>query len=546
MKKLILSTSIISASIAMFGCSGSSHTDKWEEIKSSNEYQSSEKFNEHKNLFIPKEDTSDHVKDEYYVGYTTLDIVKKNRDNLPKDFYNITSVYSDQKIKYKDIPSIIYKDFGIVVEYINQKSSDENKKSVDPLTTDTETTTDTNIATNLNSLFETTTPSVDNPEEDMLEYKYSGDLKGLFDYITVSMDKKWEYDNETEKVYIYKYKTEKFELLQGKEEIQKSTAVTTATSGSSSDSGSGSSGTTQSIQFSSELNFWDDMQKNIENMLSEDAVSSFDPTQGTIIVTDSDFVLSKVRKYVEQLNSVASKQIVIDVQILNVKMNDSSNYGLNVNALNQSISSSIFGSSVTAGFDFANTSQNIGNTISLNNNKTGMNTLFHALNEFSTFKIANSINAITMNNKPVPIQVTTDTTYISSVSTETNTDNSSVSTETVNNDTVKEGITMTVTPKIFDQNVVLEYSMNLSVLDDLVSNGTNSVQTPIISSKNFTQRILAKNGQPIIVASFDSSNKTAGSKSPFKGNLWFLGGSEATSDKQEKILIIVTPYIVGN
>jgi type IVB pilus formation R64 PilN family outer membrane protein len=540
MKNLAISISLLSA-LTLSGCSGSSHSDKWEEIKSETTQATSSELAKTKMLMLPKEGNHDHVKDEFFIGYTALDIVKRNRNNLPKEFYQNISVFSKEGIKEDKIPEMIYKDFGIIVDFVKQKDSSSNEEdSLGEETTQLDLEIDSSAPSGLDifgmdSLVET-------EEEELIEYDFNGDLKGLLDYITIAIDKKWEYDSESQKVYFYKYRTEIFDLLQAKESITKSTTITTESSSSGAGDG-GTSGNSQTIQFSSELNSWDDMQNNIENMLSEDASSSFDPTEGTVIVTDSDYVLSGIRKYVHKINEDASKQVLLDMRIINVKVKDEANFGMNWSAVNQAVSSSLLGGNITSSFSLGSTAR-ASNFLQLDNSSTGMGALFSALNEFSNFKVSNNLNATTMNNKPVPMQVVTEVTYFQSVTSETTEQGTERLVPTIA--TVKEGITVTVTPKIHDQNVVLDYSMNLSVIDEIKEVGNLGAQTPVISLKNFTQRVIAKNGEPLIVAAFDKVNKNGGSSSPFSGDLWFLGGSEKTSEEKETVLIVITPYIVSN
>jgi type IVB pilus formation R64 PilN family outer membrane protein len=538
MKNLAISISLLSV-LTLTGCSGSSHSDKWEEIKGETTQATSVELAKTKRLMLPKAESHDHVKDEFFIGYTALDIVKRNRNNLPKEFYQNISVFSKEGIKEDKIPEMIYKDFGIIVEFVKQKDGSVEEDSslleeTPPLDLDVPAPAGLDIF-GLSS-------SSEEEEEELIEYDFNGDLKGLLDYITIAIDKKWEYDSESQKVYFYKYRTEIFELLQAKESITKSTTITTESSSSGAGDG-GTSGNSQTIQFSSELNSWDDMQNNIENMLSEDASSSFDPTEGTIIVTDSDYVLSGIRKYVDKINEDSSKQVLIDMRIINVKVKDEANFGMNWSAVNQAVSSSLLGGNLTSAFSLGSTAKS-SNFLQLDNSATGMGALFSALNEFSNFKVSNNLNATTMNNKPVPMQVVTEVTYFQSVTSETTEQGTERLVPTIA--TVKEGITVTVTPKIHDQNVVLDYSMNLSVIDEIKEVGNLGAQTPVISLKNFTQRVIAKNGEPLIVAAFDKVNKSGGTSSPFAGDLWFLGGSEKTSEEKETVLIVITPYIVSN
>lgn len=541
MKNLLVTMSILSVAI-LSGCSGTTHSDKWDEIKNSTEYATSEHLESTKSIMVPKEESSDHVKDDFYIGHTALDIVKRNRNNLPKEFYQNISVFSNTGVQEDKIPEIIYKDFGIIVEFVKQKGGNSSDVETSSLEDGLNMEGSEEESPLIDLFGDNSSEATTEDNSNLLEYDYNGDLKGLLDYVTVAMDQKWEYDSESQKVYFYKYRTEIFELLQQKESIVKSTNISTGSAGSGAGDG-GTSGNTQSIQFSSQLNSWDDMQKNIENMLSEDATSSFDPTEGTIIVTDSDYVLSGIRKYVDKINEYSSKQVLIDMRIINVKIKDNSNFGMNWSAVNQAVSSSILGGNITGAFNIGNTAGG-SNFLKLDNTSTGMGALFSALNKFSNFKVSNNLNATTMNNKPVPMQVVTEVSYVESVTSETTEQGTERLVPSIA--VIKEGITVTITPKIHDQNVVLDYSMNLSVIDELKSVGSLGAQTPILSTKNFTQRIIAKNGEPLIVASFDKENKSGGAESPFSGDLWFIGGSEQTSKEKETVLIVITPYIVGS
>lgn len=540
MKNLAISISLLSV-LTITGCSGSTHSDKWEEIKSTTTAATSTELSKTKQLMLPKSESSDHVKDEFFIGYTALDIVKRNRNNLPKEFYQNISVFSKEGIKEDKIPEMIYKDFGVIIEFVKQKDG-SSTSSDDTITDQTSELESDAFAPVSLDLFGATDNEDATSTEELIEYNFNGDLKGLLDYVTIAIDQKWEYDSESQKVYFYKYRTEIFELLQAKESITKSTTITTESSSSGAGNG-GTSGNSQTIQFSSELNSWDDMQKNIENMLSEDATSSFDPTEGTVIVTDSDYVLSGIRKYVDKINEDSSKQVLLDMRIINVKVKDESNFGMNWSAVNQAVSSSLLGGNITSAFSLGTTAKST-NYLQLDNVATGMGALFSALNEFSNFKVSNNLNATTMNNKPVPMQVVTEVTYFQSVTSETTEQGTERLVPTIA--TAKEGITVTVTPKIHDQNVILDYSMNLSVIDEIKDVGNLGAQTPIISLKNFTQRVIAKNGEPLIVAAFDKVDKNGGTASPFSGDLWFVGGSEKTSEEKETVLIVITPYIVGN
>ena len=139
-------------------------------------------------------------------------------------------------------------------------------------------------------------------------------------------------------------------------------------------------------------------------------------------------------------------------------------------------------------------------------------------------------------------QITQNADYVASIDRKTNneTGDENVSTEI---DTVKDGVTLTVTPRIIGEEVRLEYSMSLNVNDGLVqAPGVDGVQLPRESNKDFNQSIIASNGQTTVVMAYQKEDSKTSSQGPFSDTLWFLGGNESYSTDKEIVVITATPF----
>ena len=183
------------------------------------------------------------------------------------------------------------------------------------------------------------------------------------------------------------------------------------------------------------------------------------------------------------------------------------------------------------------------NSISFSDNKTSA--MLSLLDELGKATVENNLIAPTLNNMPVPIQLTQNRTYIEQITTEEDSDSGDESTE-VEVATVSEGITMTATPKAFGQNVLLDYSLNLSTIDAIEdAPGDVKVQLPITSTKNFVQKTNLKNGVPRIIATVERNLESSSSTHPLNENLWFAGGSEGVDTKKDILMVVATPYITN-
>lgn len=534
--------------VLLTGCAAT-HTAKWQEQSKHSE----EKTHEYKDLRAQMKPEDDLVSNSsgFYVDKTPIKIVKDKKD-LPQLFYKNIS-YMANNVNFNELSADVFKKSGLQINFVNL-DDDSKAKSENAQPNNSPFDGQNNLPPALQQQLNSQMAQIPLIEEDntspqetdkTISIDYNGDLKGMFDYIAVKKNLKWKWDQSSSKVFFFPLDTETFTVFAIAENINLSSTVTTNVSNKSSGSGGGGSGgggddsssdstNNQSITYDQKQSYWTEVQDTIKGMISGKGKIAFNSVQGKITVTDNDFNLAKVKEYITQLNNDAFKQVTIDINMINLKLNDNRNLGVSLNLLNGRLSLLTGQGASSAANQFTG--------ISYKGSKNSG--LLNILDQFGQTTVEANISVVTSNNIPAPIQVTKNRAYVSQTSIEQSTNTTGGNLQQVETDTISEGITAQLTPKVFGQNIMLNYSMNLSVIDDLQqAPGDSLVQLPLTSTKNFVQRLTLRNGEPKVLAAFERSDGTNSSKHPLAPSLWFLGGNEVLDKTKEIILIVATPYI---
>lgn len=537
MKKTGMAVAV--GSLLMSGCS-STHTEKWNEVNDKN--KSLEKELSFKSeQALPKERPTSRIVDDFYVDTTPMEIIVEDKNTLPSVFHNKILMFGSDPIPLSKIAGDIYNRTGLSIDFVDNEKYDPEAEEAeaDLSSVDTSNTAmqyfNPNEDTNTEEIIVEDEP-VEETEDDIY-IDHNGSLKELLDFIAVKKGLKWRFDQNTNKIFIYKYDTRTYTIMGFGETIEKDSSITTTMESNSGGSDNGDSATSneQSITINSKTEFWSSVKETVNTMISKKGSVSFNDTQGKIIVTDNDFVLSAVEDVVTDLNKDAFREVSLKIEVINLTVNDTRNLSasLDIQGLNDKFNVSFGG-----GIDLNNAPDN---SISFSDGTTSA--MLELLDKVGQVNVENKVVATTLNNMPVPVQLTKNQTYIEQISTEDDGNTGDKTTE-VEVGIVSEGITMTATPKAIGQNVLLDYSLNLSNIDSIdEAPGDVKVQLPITSTKNFVQRSNLKNGVPRIIATVERLTESTSSTHPLNENLWMVGGSEGVETKKDILMVVVTPYI---
>tara|TARA_Y100001960_G_scaffold321323_1_gene395803 strand:- start:34102 stop:35745 length:1644 start_codon:yes stop_codon:yes gene_type:complete len=526
--------------MTLTGCS-STHTEKWNDIDKKAE-EREVIFEDYQQQIIPETKPLSQIVNDFYVDTTPMSIIQEDKTSLPSIFHKKFLIFSEDAMKLTDFAADVYTRTGLSIDFIDNDKKTEEESDQAAL----EATPAPEITPYYNPSQQTEVEEIIYEDEkveeaeDEIYIDHNGTLKQLLDLVTVKKGLKWKYDQDSNKIFVYKYDTKTFLLLGFGEEIEKKNTISTNTKTSNEgDDSSASSTNSQSISINSKTKYWENVKESVNSLVSSKGSVTFNDLQGKIVLTDNDFILSQVESLVDDLNSDAYREVTLKVEIINLTVTDKRNLSasLDIKGINDKLNVA-FGNPLSD--VLGSTTEN---SIAFSDGKTSA--MLQMLDEIGKATVENNLIAPTLNNMPVPIQLTQNRTYIEQITTEEDSDSGDESRE-VEVGTVSEGITMTATPKAVGQNVLLDYSLNLSTIDSIDdAPGDVKIQLPITSTKNFVQKTNLRNGVPRIIATVERNVESAQSTHPLNENLWFLGGSEDVDTKKDILMVVVTPYITN-
>lgn len=377
---------------------------------------------------------------------------------------------------------------------------------------------------------------------DIVSIAYSGSLSGFLDIVAARYGLSWELVDG--KVAIFRNITRTFVMKAVPGNAALSSKVST---GSTNGGAASSSETTLSA---SVLSVWQSIEDGIKAMLTDKGRVVVSPATGTVTVTDAPAAMKSVEAFIEQQNAHLSRQVTVQVQVLSVSLDESDNYGINWDAVWQSLGGNY---NIALGNLLAPAAGSTGLTFSVPDTATGnmaqwkgSSAIISALAKQGKVSVVTSVTAVTLNNQPVPVQVGRQTGYLAS-STTTITDGTSSTSITPG--TVNTGFSLTVLPHIQDaENLFLQYSVDISNLLELrqITSGDSTIQTPDIETRNFMQRIGLKTGETLVLAGFESAQNSALTQGVGDPRFPLLGGGQNGINNKNIIVVLLRPILSAN
>ena len=404
--------------------------------------------------------------------------------------------------------------------------------------------------------------------QESVPVNYSGKLSGLLNYLSNRYGVWWRYKNNV--ITFFTKETRVFTIYALPTETKMS-ADLKGTSMGSSGSSSGGGNTSSSLSTSANLALWDSIEKGVQQVVGQQGSLSFSRVAGTVTVTASPFVMQKVASYIANWNEKLSRQVAISVKVLQVSLDNSDNYGLDLSAV---FNSNNIAASYVSPFLIDTTTQGAGllsmTLLRPSSRWKDSKSVIAAFSSQGKTSLVTSSSVTTLNNKVAPVQITTAQNYVKEVNV-TNYNNSSSNDSEVDmeTDTLNYGFTMEILPRILDHGrLIMLFSMTLSDLLDLetFSSGsrnknsssgssgedtdnnndgeTTTVQLPKMQSRGFMQEIAMKSGSTLVLTGFEQVSNNINSTGVGKAKMGLLGGSSYNQNKRDVMVILVTPEVL--
>lgn len=388
-------------------------------------------------------------------------------------------------------------------------------------------------------------------------------LEGLLNVVTSRLGLSWKRTDGV--ISIFYLDTRAFNVYAIPSTIDMTSVVQSGTTSAAGVSGatgsgggiSGNSGSTQTTSVSNKSSITDDIAKNISAMLTPGVGRMTQPSKdgglgsstGTILVTDTPEVLSRIESYLNGENKNITKQVLLNVKVLSVTLTDKDNLGIDWSLVYKSLSGKY-------GVNLKNTFQadpsSVSGSVSILDTATGSSAayagsslLISALSQQGRVSTVTSPSVTTLNLQPVPVQVARQTSYLASVQT---TSTAQVgSTTSLTPGTVTTGFNMNLLPYVMqDNNLLLQYSINLSSLQRIrqVTSGGNTIEIPEVDNRIFSQKVRLKSGETLVLSGFEQSIDSGNKQGVGNPNNILLGGGLGADNRRDVIVVLITPIVM--
>jgi MSHA biogenesis protein MshL len=338
----------------------------------------------------------------------------------------------------------------------------------------------------------------------------------------------------------------------------------------SSSNSTSTSSKSSSINTSIESDFWSGLQKTIVSIVGNGEGRSVvvDPHAGLVIVRGMPGELRDVGAYLANAQDSLQRQVILEAKIIEVKLSDGFQSGIDWSALSKdgntfigtsgvnstSASSIITANAATAALLPSPTS---GNLFGIGGSSSDFSGFIQLLSMQGDVQVLSSPRISTVNNQKAVIKVGSDEYFVTNVSSSTS--SNSTSTTTTPDVTLTpffSGIALDVTPQISENgDVILHIHPSVSEVVDqikIINVGGQTQQLPLALStvRESDSVVKAKNGQVVVIGGLmqnTSSNSDGGapglSDIPIIGNLF---KQKKRSNIRSELVILLRPIVVNN
>ena len=397
-----------------------------------------------------------------------------------------------------------------------------------------------------------------------IDVAYTGKLSGLLSQIATDLDLLWYYDKSS--IVFYETETRTYTLFALGTDVSYQSSV--------------QSNDGNQVSLESNLNEWDEIENAINSIIntSKNAQFTVSRSLGTITVTASPSILSRVSEYINKQNKRLSQLVTIDVKVLQVSLSNDSAFGLNLAAAVNSASGlnivatpsipqvtgastmnvAVLSNSISAATGathiapdgsiaegaYTNDQINNGSLARL----AGSNALIEALAKQGKVSLVTNVGVTTRNNRVAPVTNTKTTGYIKRFESRNFT---TAETSTVDQDELETGFSIQLLPNILENGkILLLFKMSIRELLQMgtqaikVGEGTVTLQLPEVEERAFMQEVIMESGQMLVVSGFEKQKNDDTRYGLGDADFMALSGSRNTKASREVLVVILTPQVL--
>lgn len=371
---------------------------------------------------------------------------------------------------------------------------------------------------------------------------WQGKLSNLMDQIGDRFDAEWSYSNGSIQIAQQVVRTYMLHALAGSTDVGGS--VKTGSAG-------GDSGLPQqSVDSSSKLALWEEIQKTVDTIIAGRARASYSPATGTITLAGYPSAVKAAENYLRLQNKLRLRRVAIEAQVLSVLLNKEYNNSVDVDIVIKEAFNNqpfVFSSTPPSGTDTGRTiTAGLLRTLptALGNRSTTQVAIEALTAVANRVSVEYSGSLVTLSDQPAPLQVATKRSYVARV---TGTSGQTTSSTTLEPGTIDIGLSMNILPRVIEQDrIMLRIALGITDLVQLreFTSGASSIQLPEVDSTGFLQNAVLQSGETLVLAGFERKSATDAQQGVGHESNWLLGGGEAYGQRREIRVLLITATLL--
>lgn len=291
------------------------------------------------------------------------------------------------------------------------------------------------------------------------------------------------------------------------------------------------------------LSVWDDLERTLGLLVSAAGVVSLNQSSTSVLVRDTPYHVRAVADYLAQQNERLTRQVAIEVQIIEVSFTDEQQVGIDWQALTQSAGGNAILGLGSGGL--GQLTQELAGQVFWQRQEgraAGSEIFIEALEQQGLVRINNQPRVVGLNNQIAKIALQDNATYLASAGT-TSTANVGATT-TLQPGVVTTGFELYLLPSIRDNEVILQLSTELSDLQriDEVRSGEQLIQTPHTNRKQFFMQAVVADGQTLLLSGLRNERTELQQQQSWLSLL--LGGQQRDREQHSETLVLLTPTLL--
>ena len=370
---------------------------------------------------------------------------------------------------------------------------------------------------------------------------WQGKLSNLLDQIADRFDAEWQYNHDSIQISQQIVRTYMLHALAGRTDVGGS--VKTGSSGES-------SLPQQSVDSTSKLAVWDEIQKTIDTIIAGRARASYSPATGTITLAGYPSAVKAAEEYLQLQNKLRLRRVAIEAQVLSVLLNKQYQNNVDLDIVVKEAFNNqpfVFSSAQPSGTDpgrsiTAGLLREIPTALGDRGTVQLVINALSAVAERVTVEYTGSL--VTLSDQPAPLQVATKRSYVARV---TGTQGQTTSSTTLEPGTIDIGLSMNILPRVIEQDrIMLRIALGITDLVQLreFTSGESSIQLPEVDSTGFLQNAVLQSGETLVLAGFERKGASDTKQGTGHESNWLLGGGESYGQRREVRVLLIKAVLL--